>query len=320
MILRLNTGWAAALLFVGLAAWPLAMTSAVLETVLGLACLYGALALAWNLYALTGAISLGHSAFFGLGAYGSALCSHHWGWSPALTVPAGALVAGAYAVLWCVGFARLRGVYLGLATLAAVEIPRVVADNWNSLTMGSQGLVGLAPLPSLTVGSITLAFGTDTRAQYLLLLGLMGLVLLVHRLALRSRWGWAWRAIRENEIAAGMVGVPVWRHRSAALLASAFLTGLLGALYAHMLGLIEPALVFNLHLSAMPLVFSIFGGRFHLLGPALGALLLYPLDQLVLRSWLPTGHGAVYGLMVILAILYFPRGITAWQRRQPPSV
>ncbi len=306
--------------FLALAGWPLVYQSAVLDTVLGLACFYAALSVAWNLYALTGAISLGHSAFFGLGAYGSALLTHHWGWSPALSAPAGAVLATGYGLLWCFGFGRLRGVYLGLATLAAVEVPRVIVDNWDALTMGSQGLVGLVPLPTLTLGSLVLSFGTDTRLQYYLCFFLMVLALLLHYLALTSRVGWAWRAIRENETAAGMVGVPVWWHRSAALLVSAALTGLLGAVYAHLLGLIEPGLVFTLHLSALPLVFSMFGGRFHVLGPALGALLLYPLDQLVLRAWLPTGHGALYGLMIIVSILYFPRGIAAWQARRPPSV
>ncbi|MEJ5330292.1 MAG: branched-chain amino acid ABC transporter ATP-binding protein/permease [Desulfobaccales bacterium] len=310
--MRLSPGVAAVILLAGLAVWPLFGRWPVGETVLGLACFYGAVAVAWNLYALTGAISLGHSAFFGLGAYGSALLCHHLGWSPAVTVPVGALVAVLYAGLWCLGFARLRGVYLGLATLAAVEVPRVIIDNWNSLTLGSQGLVGIPPLPTLTLGPLTLALGADTRAQYFLLLTLLAVSLLLHRGALTSRWGWAWRAVRENETAAGLVGVPVWRHRSLALLLSAALTGFLGAIYAHLLGILEPPLVFTLHISAMPLVFSIFGGRYHLLGPALGALLLYPLDQLVLRPWLPTGHAAVYGVMVILAILFFPRGVAAW--------
>jgi branched-chain amino acid transport system permease protein len=314
--MRLSSRAAAILLLAGLAGWPLWGRWPVGETVLGLACFYGALAVAWNLYALTGAISLGHSAFFGLGAYGSALLGYHLGWSPALTVPVGAGVAVCYAGLWCLGFARLRGVYLGLATLAAVEIPRVIIDNWNSLTLGSQGLVGLPPLPSVPLGPLTLALGTDTRAQYFLLLALLAVSLLLHHGALTSRFGWAWRALRENETAAGLVGVPGWRHRSLALLLSAALTGVLGAIYAHILGILEPPLVFTLHLSALPLVFSIFGGRYHLLGPALGALLLYPVDQLLLRPWLPTGHGAVYGVMVILALLFFPRGVAAWLERR----
>ncbi len=314
--MRLSPGSAAALLLAGLAGWPLLGRWPVGETVLGLACFYGALAVAWNFYALTGAISLGHSAFFGLGAYGSALLASHLGWSPAVTVPLGALAAVGYAGLWCLGFARLRGVYLGLATLAAVEVPRVIIDNWNSLTRGSQGLVGLPPLPTLTLGPLSLALGTDTRAQYFLLLALLALSLLLHHVALTSRWGWAWRALRENETAAGLVGVPVWRHRSLALLVSAALTGGLGAVYAHLLGILEPALVFTLHLSALPLVLSIFGGRYHLLGPAVGALILYPLDQLLLRPWLPTGHAVVYGVMVILAILFFPRGVAAWLERR----
>jgi len=82
--------------------WPLLFPNASLYfQVLGMACLYGTLALAWNLYALSGAISLGHAAFFGLGAYGSALLNHHFHWSPLGTIPVGALASVAFGVLWC---------------------------------------------------------------------------------------------------------------------------------------------------------------------------------------------------------------------------
>lgn len=101
---------------------------------------------------------------------------------------------------------------------------------------------------------------------------------------------------------------------------SAFLTALCGGLYAHLIGLIEPALVFNLHLSALPLVLSIFGGRFQYYGPILGALVLYPLDQLLFHSWLPAGHGALYGLVIVVTLLFFPHGIGAWLQQKLRSV
>jgi branched-chain amino acid transport system permease protein len=296
-----------------LAVWPLAAPGAYLYLqVFGLACFYGILAMAWNIFALTGSISLGHAAFFGLGAYGSALFCQHLHWSPFVTAPLGALVGAAYGLLWCLVLHRLRGAYLGLATLAAMEIPKVIVDNWDGLTSGSLGIVGIPPLPDLRLGSLVLAPGTDLRAQYYLLLLLLFLAWLLHRWVIHSRWGWGLRAIRENEAAAAALGVEVNRSRFQALLLSAYLTGLCGGIYAHLMGLIEPTLVFSLHLSALPLVLSIFGGRYQICGPILGALLLYPLDQLVLQPWLPTGHAAIYGLMIILTILFFPGGLAAW--------
>ncbi|MDI6855067.1 MAG: branched-chain amino acid ABC transporter permease [Deltaproteobacteria bacterium] len=306
---------------VGLAVWPLVFGEAdFYYQIFGMACFYGVLAIAWNIYALSGAISLGHAAFFGLGAYGSALLCHYGQWSPVITIPLGAATGAAFGVLWGVFFRNLRGVYLGLATLASVEIPKVIIDNWGSVTFGSLGIVGIASLPDLSLFGLEIPFGHSLKAQYYLLLLFLALAGLIHYSSLFSRWGWALRAIRENETAAVMAGVDIFRRRFEALILSSYLTGLCGALYAHLIGLIEPALVFNLHISALPLVLSIFGGRFALLGPVLGALILYPLDQLVLQPRLPTGHEAVYGLVLIMTIFFFPKGVATWLLKPRPAV
>jgi branched-chain amino acid transport system permease protein len=304
-----------------LAIWPLIFREATLfYQVLGMTCLYATLALAWNIYALSGAISLGHAAFFGLGAYASALLNHYYHWSPLCTIPLGALAGVALAVFWSWGFRRLRGVYLGLASLAAMEILKTLADNWDRLTYGSMGLVGLDRLPTLALGGFEVDFGLDIKAQYYLLLAIMLLAALVNLESLRSRWGWTLRAIRENETAAAMLGIKANRERAKALMLSAYLTGIAGALYAHIMGLVEPALVFNLHLSVLPLVFSIFGGRTRALGPILGAFILYPLEQLFFQPLFPMGHSAVYGLVIILTVFFFPKGIAAWLPSPPKSV
>lgn len=304
-----------------LAAWPLVFPEAVLfYQVLGLACLYGTLALAWNIYALSGAISLGHAAFFGLGAYGSALVNHYWHWSPLFSIPLGALASVAFAVFWSWGFRRLRGVYLGLASLAAVEIPKTIADNWDRLTHGSMGIVGLDRLPALALGGLEVDFGMNIKAQYYLLLVIMLVAARFNLEGIRSRWGWTLRAIRENETAATTLGIAANRERAKALMLSSYLAGIAGGLYAHIMGLVEPALVFNLHLSILPLVFSTFGGSTRVLGPVLGAFILYPLEQLFLMPLFPMGHSAIYGLVIILTIFFFPKGIAAWLPSPPKSV
>jgi len=304
--------WLAALL---LMAGPLLFPGAeVYFLVFGLACFYAALAMAWNILALSGLFSLGHGAFFGLGAYAAVLLQQKLLLPVYPAVLAGGVVGAIYGLLWGLVFKKLRGAYFALATLASLEIPRVIVDNWESLTAGSMGIVGIGRLPALDLGFLTVPVGAGLRSQYYFLFGWMALVTLLHRQALRSRWGWALRAIRENEVAAEVLGVNVYGCRLAALGLSAFLTGVGGGLYAHLMGLIEPAMVFSLQLAAFPLILSFFGGRFAVFGPLLGALVLYPLDQLVLQPWLPQGHAAVYGLVIILTIFFFPQGLATWFR------
>jgi branched-chain amino acid transport system permease protein len=280
--------------------------------VFGLACFYASLAMAWNILALSGLVSLGHGAFFGLGAYAAILLEQNLHVPVYPAVLAGGFMGAFYGILWGLAFKKLRGAYFALASLASLEIPRVIVDNWDSLTSGSLGIVGIPRLPGLDLGFLHLPVGDSMQAQYYFLLLWMVLVGLIHYRAVSSRWGWALRAIRENEIAAGVLGVDVFGYRFLSLGLSAFLTGVCGGLYAHLMGLIEPGMVFSLQLAAFPLVLSFFGGRFSIMGPILGALVLYPLDQLVLQPLLPQGHAALYGLVIILTIFYFPQGLASW--------
>jgi branched-chain amino acid transport system permease protein len=309
----------AAVIFVvlSLLLWPLTgQMNAMHYRVLGMACFYGILSASWNISALTGVISLGHAAFFGLGAYGSALASHYWQISPYMSICLGATVGAAYGLVWAVVFKPLRGASLALATLASVEIPKVIIDNWDSVTSGSLGIVGISSLPPLVFRNMMLDIGESLELQYYLLLILMLVAGFLHWKSIDSSWGWSIRAIRENEAAAAALGIDVFRRRTEALLLSSLLTGFCGALYGHIIGIIEPALVFSLHMSAIPLVLSIFGGRYTFHGPLLGALILYPLDQLLFHAWLPSGHAILYGLVIMTTILFFPHGIGAWVRRR----
>ncbi len=304
-----------------LIAWPVCgLSSDTHHRVLGMAFFYAALAISWNISALTGAISLGHAAFFGLGAYAAALGSHYWRLSPFLGILLGGVLGAVYACFWALCFRNLRGPRFALATLASVEIPKTLADNWNSLTAGSLGLVGIQSLPTLELGDWRIEWGHDLRAQYFLMLVFMVVMACLQAASMRSRWGCAVRCAREDESAASSIGVNVAAVRAQALILSGCLAGVCGGLYAHLMGFIEPALVFSLHLSAIPLVLCLFGGRFETLGPIVGALVLYPADQLLFHSLLPVGHAGLYGLMIILSFFFFPRGVAAWFRKNLPSV
>ena len=279
------------------------------------ALLLATLALAWNILGLSGSISLGHAAFFGVGAYGSALLSLKAGISSWITIPFGGLLAAVLGLVMGLICLRLRGAYFALATLAFVEIPKVITDNWDELTSGSLGLVGLPGLPGLRLGGWTIDTGSSPTASYYLVLVYAIVLLCLVGLLFRSNLGLALQTIREEETAAEAVGVQVELFRLISLLLSAFFAGISGACYAHLVRYIGPELVYGIHFSAIPMIFAICGGRFTILGPALAALVLYPLDQFVFHPLLPAGHEFVYGVVLILAILFAPSGVWANLRR-----
>ena len=273
------------------------------------ALLFAALALAWNILGLSGSISLGHAAFFGVGAYASALLSIESGVSTWISIPLGGLLSAGLGLVMGLICLRLRGAYFALATLAFVEIPKVITDNWDGLTHGSLGLVGVPSLPALHLGSWSVNVGSSITASYyfvcayaMILLGLVGLLF-------RSNLGLALQALREEEVAAEAVGIQVNFYRLFVLLLSAFFTGIGGACYAHLVRYIGPGLVFDIHFSAIPMVFAICGGRFTVFGPALAALILYPMDQFVFHPMLPAGHEFLYGAVLILSVLFMPAGL-----------
>lgn len=275
-----------------------------IRTVAGMAFFYGALASLWNLHALSGMVSLGHAAFFGIGAYGSVLTCYYTGLSPWITLWIGGIFAGLYALTWHICFGHLRHGPYTLATFAAAIIPRVISSNWDSFTFGSMGIMNVRPL-----------FAHASEAMYLPVLLIFGFfAVLIHELAISSRAGWALRTVREDEVAAASIGVPVDFVRLSALVVSGTLTGVAGGIYAHMIGILEPSTVFGLHISAVPLVFSFFGGRFTSFGPMFGALTLYSLDQLLIAPFFPDSHQAMYGLIIIITLWFFPEGVCSWFR------
>ena len=272
------------------------------------ALLLATLALAWNILGLSGSISLGHAAFFGSGAYASALLSVDLGLSLWITIPLAGFIATGLGFIMGLFCMRLRGAYFALATLAFIEIPRVITDNWDEVTRGSLGLVGLPGFPSLNLGTWHIDFYSSFTASYylvfvyfLLLLGLVGFIF-------RSNLGLALQAIREEEIASQAVGIQANSFRLFSMLLSAFFTGISGACYAHLVRYINPELVYGLHFSAIPMIFAICGGRFTIIGPALAALIIYPLDQFIFHPLIPAGHEFLYGAVLIFAVLFMPAG------------
>ena len=271
-----------------------------------LTCLFIVIASAWNLAAMAGQISLGHAGFFGIGAYAAAVLFEHWGAGPLWGMLAGGALAAAAAAGVGRVCLRIRGVYFAMATIAFAEAVKVLVVTTPAVTRGAMG-IGLPPL-----------FGGSRPAAYGLVLALVALALATDIALRRSRWRYAVAAIREDEDAAGMLGVDAARFKVAALAISAGLTGMAGGFYAHYISFVEPHVVFGLHISVESQIMPIVGGVYTLWGPVLGAVFLTALSEW-LRSTLGEVNLLAYGIALILAIRFMPGGLASLLRIERPT-
>lgn len=280
------------------------------------ASLFAVLALAWALAAWCGLFSFGHAGFFGAGAYAAALLATRAGLSPWIGLAAGGAVGAAAGAAMGAACLHLRGPYFSLGSLAAAEILRALVTNWEGLTEGAQGIVGIPALPAAALGPWRLDAGTRSGGYALALAGLAATYAAAR--ALRgSAAGAAWAAVRENEERAESLGVPTLRWKFVALVCSAAATGVAGAFYAHLLRHIDPSTAFHTQFSVMPLVMGFIGGTGRPAGPVGGALALALFHELVLLRWLPTLHLLPYALAIGVVILYFPGGLRGRPARAP---
>jgi branched-chain amino acid transport system permease protein len=282
--------------------------------VAGTAWLWAALATAWGVLALAGQVSFGQAAFFGTGAYASALLAQQGGWSPWLGLPAAALAGAASALPIGLATHRLRGAYLALATLAYAETLRQVALHWTGLTGGGSGLIGLPALAVHRLPGVPEGSG-DRAVAYYVALALLVATLLLSAAGRRGRVGLAWAAIREREERAAQLGVAPTRYKLLAFVCAGAVTGAGGAIYAHAVRVVEPDLVFGRGVSILPLVMATFGGPHAPLGPAAGALVLYLASELLFQPFLPRLHQLPYALALIGTLLVRPHGLVPAARR-----
>lgn len=264
----------------------------------------GGIALAWSLLSnLGGMLSFGHSAFFGVGAYVSALLTMRAGMGvlPAMLMGGVGAVVASVAMLPVL---RLRGVYFALAILAYSVIFRVLATQWDSVTGGSAGLASVPTFP--TVLGVDLA---SRRGSYLLILTLLILFALVYRFIRASHYGMALRAMHGSEDATRVVGVNSILLKAMMLFTSAFMTGVIGAYNAHDINFLNPDYAFDGIWVILPVVAAIFGGYRTITGPVVGAVVVYLVDQLIFKSLIPVGHQLILGALLVAMIIYSPGGL-----------
>ena len=256
----------------------------------------------------TGMVSFGHAAYFGLGAYGSALVLIHFGQPVPVALLAGALLAGAVALPVGWFSTRATGIYFAMLTLAFAQLLYTVAYKWRDLTGGSDGIAGV-PKTTLFWGGPSLA---SPRAFYLLVAACVVLSLVACRALVRSPFGKALQAIRENERRFTSLGRDPRPFKLVVFVIAAVFAGLAGALFAPFRGFASPEVMFWLF-SGQGLMMVIMGGIGTLVGPVVGAM-VFILIQEVLSSY--TEHWMIFtGALFVLMVIFLPGGLVGTARR-----
>ena len=288
---------------VAVLAFPFVYGDAYVLRILTMTCIFAIFAASWDLLAgYTGQVNFGHALFFGAGAYTSGLLSLKLGLSPWLTVWAGAAVALLFGFL--VGYLclRLRGSYLSLATLA---FPLIALGLLFAFPDFSGGELGISGLRRLTL--------TPSANYYVAAISMLVIVFGLWLLA-DSKFGIVLHAIRDDEVAARASGINTPQYKMTVFAIAAAAAGFAGALFAHYLRVAGPSTL-EVALSFQVVIWGIFGGVATIYGPVAAVFILYPLTE-----WLGSIPGVgelrllIFAVIVLLVLLFMPRGLTPWVR------
>lgn len=299
------------LLFIAFAV-PLVIRSATYLHILVLLYFYAYLTTSWNLVGgFAGVLPLGHAAFVGIGAYTSTILSLQYGISPWFGMLVGGVIATIIGVLIGLPTFKMRGAYFALATIAFAEGFRVMVENIDNLgPFNINGPRGLQ-IPPLDTGLANFMFAGKEPYYYIILVMLIGVMVLTYLIS-RSKLGYYLNAGGEEPEAAMALGVNVARAKLIAMAMSSFLTAIAGTFYAQFSLYIHPKSIISLDLSFEIAFIALIGGRGSIAGPILGALLLRPVSdfsRIYFGDTLPGLHLIIFGVVLVLVMLYQPRGL-----------
>jgi len=277
---------------------PLVLKSPYWLNVLILVLVWTTLGTAWNIVGgYAGQLSLGHSAFFGLGAYTLALTAGKLGWNPWAGIALGMVLSVPLALFIGSITFRLHGPYFVLASLAIAEVLRLVTLAWRSVTNGAVGLM------------VPFLFEGISRAPYYWFIAVVAIVAVGLTWWIeRHKLGYYLTAIREDQETAESIGINTTGYKNLALVLSAVIAAVTGSFYASYLSYIEPDIVLSEPVSLQMAIVAIIGGRGTVFGPAVGATLLVLASELF-RAQFKQAHLLIYGLLLMAAILFLPGGV-----------
>ena len=273
---------------------------------------FGYLGQSWNIMCgYTGQLSFGHAAFFGIGAYVSTLLLLKIGLTPWFGMFVGAFLAALLGIgVGAISFKYgARGVFFAFITMAMGEIMKSLALLWNGLTNGADGL--LIPFKEQNVYMFSIGMQNKYIFYYIILAMLVICTYIAYKIK-KIRFGYYLFALRENEGAAEMIGVNVYRHKLLAVGISAFLTAFAGTFHAQYYMHFEPEDVFGVGLSFTIIYAVVIGGGNYLLGPILGSVILTFFEEVsraVMPEMMHGFHRILYGVIIVLVIIYLPNGL-----------
>lgn len=256
------------------------------------------LSLTWDMMLRTGQLSYGTAGLFGLGAYTSALLVSRAGFNPIVSIALGGLFAGVTAFMLGFAVLRLRKIYFSITTLALTTVFSVVIRNLPKLTGGASGTVLRNAL-----------FNGDPAKNYWMIYGLTLGVIGISVWLSRSKTHYAINAIRNDEITARSSGIDVFRYLLFMFVITSAIQGVIGAFYAQQYAFVQPEATFSMNFLLLPLAMALVGGVYSTIGPVVGAVLLGIVSE-YLKLIMPYGHLIVYGIIIVLVVLFMPQGIT----------
>ena len=296
------------LVLLALATVPLWLANPYHVHILIQAGIFSVLALSLNLLlGYAGQLSLGHAAFFGIGAYATAVLTVKAEWSPWAGLLAAVVLPGLAG--WMIGriALRIRGAYFVLLTISFAGVVSLVSQNWMDLTNGPLGIPDIPALALVLPGLGEVSLRTKGAFFYVVLVAAAGAYLVCARLVC-SRVGRAMVALRENETLAESVGIDATHYLVLATVISAAMAGLGGWLYAHYTRFVSPEVFLFVYTVTM-VIMVVAGGKGTLAGPIVGALIFTALPEVLreVTSW--QWQMLLYGVVLILTLFFLPRGI-----------
>jgi branched-chain amino acid transport system permease protein len=256
-----------------------------------------------------GQTSLGHAAFYAIGAYTSAIVSIQTGWSFFITAPIAAVFAALMGLALGLPTLRLSGTYLAITTLGFSEFVRMVLLNWEPVTNGP---LGISRIPRPSILGVDLIVGNNG-LYYLMLVFLVITTVVIYNIV-NSKVGRALMSIRDDELAATMMGVKTTYYKVLVFVIGAFFAGLAGAFYAHMIRFIDPN-TFTFDTSILILSIVILGGMGTIKGMFVGSALLISFPEVM--RFLQEYRFVVYGVVLVLTMRFRPQGILGGQKKTP---
>jgi len=270
--------------------------------------MFVALAQAWNLIGgFAGYASFGQVVFFGVGGYVTAVAISHWHFSFWVALLLSGVVAALFATLIGIPLLRLKGHYFAVATLGVAEGMREIVTNLPDLTGGGAGIT----VPTVGNNATTAYLGND--GFYLLFLALAAVSVLVGGLVARNKFGYALRAINQDEDAAAAMGINTTRMKVLAFALSGFITGLVGASYAFQQVTIFPQRLFDVDITVLMIIMVVIGGSGTVLGPLLGAVALQFLSEFLRQNFTDL-HTFILGGIIVVAVILLPQGAVNYVR------